>query len=152
MHAFLVLIILETLGARHREAPQKAQTVAAAIVRAADEHGLDPLLVATVARHESHFNPKAVSPDGRDRGLMQLRGGPGTRWAHVSRKQLHDTQTNLTLGAEFLANRIALCGTLPKALGAYNTGKCRVNRYARSVLSEYKQIRARATKHTLTSI
>ena len=41
------------------------------ITEAAERYGLDPLMVASVVRAESNFNPKAKSHAGAE-GLMQL--------------------------------------------------------------------------------
>lgn len=45
----------------------------AAILSAALAHGVPPDILAGVARAESGFTPRAVSPDGHDRGMFQLR-------------------------------------------------------------------------------
>lgn len=45
----------------------------ACILRAAVRHGVPPPILAGIARAESDFTPGAVSPDGHDRGMFQLR-------------------------------------------------------------------------------
>jgi hypothetical protein len=51
-----------------------ARTSYAKTIRAtAHKHQLDPLTIVSIAWHESSFRPGAVSPDGEDYGLMQIR-------------------------------------------------------------------------------
>ena len=62
---------------------------------------IDPALVYAVARQESKFDPKAVSPAGAA-GLMQIM--PGTADAILPNRQasLFDPSTNLDLGQRYL--------------------------------------------------
>lgn len=146
MKIIILLTVLRALGAAHAE---QALIVTNAIISESENASVtvDPLLIAAIAGHESNFNPKAVSSDGQDHGLMQLRQGVST---HLSVRTLHDPTRNVREGIRVLNERILQCGTLPKALAAYNTGVCsptgrvgvRARRYVRAVLRDYEALRA----------
>jgi soluble lytic murein transglycosylase-like protein len=137
MNTLLVLAILHLTGG-HRPQHISIDRVVAIIDSESVQAGVDPLLVATMVFHESGFNPQAVSPVGKDFGLMQLRptGAGGGR----SRAQLFDPKLNIHLGVTYLAEKLRKCGTLPRALGAYSSGSCRVNGYARRTVREYTKL------------
>ncbi|MFN8109652.1 MAG: lytic transglycosylase domain-containing protein [Thermoleophilia bacterium] len=95
------------------------------INRAAQQAGVDPALVAAVARAESSFNVTAGSPAGA-RGLMQLM--PGTaRGLGVT--DILDPAQNLAAGSRYLKQQIDTFGDLRSALAAYNAGPNAVRRY-----------------------
>jgi len=104
----------------------------AEIRRAAREAGLEPWLVAGLARQESAFVALARSPRGAV-GLLQLI--PGTAGRHATalglgrRPDLKDPEVNLRLGARELAHLIDRFGALEPALAAYNGGEARVARW-----------------------
>jgi hypothetical protein len=89
----------------------------------ANLHGVDPSLVRAVMRHESGFDPQAVSPKGAQ-GLMQLM--PGTADL-MGVSNPFDPEQNIAGGVGYLRrcldrfnNDVAL------ALAAYNAGPERV--------------------------
>ena len=95
---------------------------------AARRHGLNPELVAAVARAESAFRADAVSVKGA-RGLMQLM--PATaEWLGVELQHVHDPALNLDAGARYL-RRLAdkFEDDLSLVLAAYNAGEGTVARY-----------------------
>jgi soluble lytic murein transglycosylase-like protein len=104
----------------------------------ATKHDLDPVLVHTVIKHESKGDPSAVSADGMDIGLMQLRlTGAGKGY---TKRQLLNPVINIQRGTAYLAAMITHCGSLIRGLGAYNRGPghCVKNDYAKAVWREYR--------------
>jgi len=102
------------------------------ILRAARETGVDPWLIAAVARQESTFNAHARSP-ANARGVLQLL--PSTARLHArklglgSRPDLEDPAINIRLGAQELAWLIGRFGATEPALAAYNAGDRRARRW-----------------------
>lgn len=89
-----------------------------AIVSAANKYGVDPALVAAVAKQESGFNQEASSGAGA-RGIMQLM--PET--AKGLGVNPDDMVQNIEGGAKYLAEMLkAFGGNVEMALAAYNAG------------------------------
>lgn len=89
-------------------------------------YGVDPSLVRAVMRHESGFNPGAVSPKGAQ-GLMQLM--PGTA-ALMGVNNPFDPEQNIAGGVGYL--RFCLDRfqhNVPLAVAAYNAGPEAVAKY-----------------------
>jgi soluble lytic murein transglycosylase-like protein len=120
------------------------------IQRAAHESGVDPALVAAVARAESGFNPAAVSPAGAQ-GLMQLM--PGTaRGLGVT--DPFDAAQSASGGAKYLRAQLDRFRDPELALAAYNAGPNAVTRaggippyaatqaYVHKVMGYYRAYRA----------
>ena len=106
-------------SALRKEINQAAQT-------AAHKYGLPAGLVTSVIRHESNFNPRAVSSAGA-RGLMQLM--PATA-RELGVDDAFDIQQNIDGGARYLKQMLAqFDGDVRKALAAYNAGPGTVRRY-----------------------
>lgn len=99
---------------------------------AADETGLDPWLLAGLARQESAFTANARSPAGAV-GVMQLlpstARGHGRALGLGSRPELTDPAINITIGARELARLIRIFGALEPSLAAYNAGETRARRW-----------------------
>ena len=111
--------------------------LSAAIAEAAQAHGVDPRLVAAVARRESAFNVNAVSPVGAS-GLMQLM--PATaRFLGVT--DVFDARQNLFGGTRYLRTLLdTFDGDLDLALAAYNAGPGAVAKY--NGVPPYRETRA----------
>jgi soluble lytic murein transglycosylase-like protein len=90
---------------------------ARAFVTAAKETGLDPALLAAVAKAESEFRPHAVSRAGA-RGLMQLMPETARRYG----ADPHDPAQAARAAARYLKDLIAEHGSVEAALRAYNGG------------------------------
>lgn len=112
-------------------------------------YNLDPKLLHAIAKVESNYNPRAVSPKGA-LGVMQLI--PSTaRLVGVS--DPFDPRENIHGGARYLKYLLDKFGDLTLALAAYNAGPKAVEayggippyaetqRYVRSVLSLYQRLK-----------
>lgn len=97
----------------------------ALIYKHARANNLDPLLVELIIRHESNFNPQAVSPVGAQ-GLMQLM--PGTA-AGLGVRDPFDPDQNVAGGAKYIADQLRRFKDLRCALAAYNAGPGAVMQY-----------------------
>jgi len=99
---------------------------ASAIQDAARTHGVDPRLVAAIARRESAWNAKAVSHVGAC-GIMQLM--PETaRYLGVT--NVFDPRENIFGGARYLCTLLdTFNGDLDLTLAAYNAGPGAVAKY-----------------------
>ena len=105
------------------------------IVREISEHYmLDPLLLLSVMREESRFDPRARSVAGA-LGLMQIM--PHTARNLTRRLNLdisddtaiYDVKTNITIGGYYLNSLLKEFGSLPVALAAYNAGHDKVREW-----------------------
>jgi hypothetical protein len=91
---------------------------------AAAKHGLPASVLQAVAKHESAFNPRAVSPAGAQ-GLMQLM--PST--AKGLGVNPFDPAQAVDGAARILSGNLQRFGSLDKALAAYNAGPGAVQKY-----------------------
>jgi cell wall-associated NlpC family hydrolase len=91
----------------------------------AAKYGLDPNLLVAVARQESGFNAKAVSPAGAQ-GIMQLM--PGTA-AGLGVSNSFDPSQAIDGAAKLLKSLIGEFGRTDLALAGYNAGPGAVHRY-----------------------
>lgn len=130
--------VLETTRA---SLPEKwrphAKRIARALVNEASRHGMDPLLLVALIKHESRFNPEARGHHG-EIGLMQIK--PSTaRWvlsrkgrtAAPSEKRLQelllDPATNIRYGTSYIAHlRKSFKGRRHLYISAYNMGPANV--------------------------
>lgn len=98
--------------------------------RSARSQNMDPFLLAALARQESEFDPKAVSPSNA-RGLTQVLPGTGRELSRklqlkFSTARLFQPSVNLQLGAYYLRT-IAdnFSGLWEATLAGYNAGPTR---------------------------
>lgn len=88
-------------------------------------HGIDPLLVHSVIRVESNYNPVAVSRKGAE-GLMQLIPATARRFGVSNSFDVHE---NIEAGVKYLKYLLDLFGEDRLAIAAYNAGESAVLRY-----------------------
>jgi soluble lytic murein transglycosylase len=91
---------------------------------------LDPIVILSLIRQESVFNPRARSPVGA-RGLMQLMPTTARNMRRSIRdKHLVNPEINIELGTKYF-NRLykRYDGNLVYVLSAYNAGESRVERW-----------------------
>lgn len=99
-----------------------------------ERHQIDYELLKALIATESGFDPKAVSPRGAV-GLMQLTPVTAQRFGLSAEpkgnlaQRLADPQTNIAVGAEYLAYLMRMYkGDVELALAAYNSGEGSVQR------------------------
>lgn len=95
---------------------------------------IDPLIVISLMRQESAFDPRATSRVGA-RGLMQLMPATAKRLnKKVKIKKLDDPETNITLGTKYLKFLVdRFDGNLIFTLASYNAGEHRVDRWRKEI-------------------
>ena len=115
----------------------------------ARSHDIDPLIIDILTRHESAFNPTAVSRVGA-RGLMQLMPDTATSLGVTN---IEDPDQNIAAGTRYLVEQVRRYGDLQLALAAYNAGPTCVDscggippyaetqNYVWSITSEYLRLR-----------
>lgn len=115
---------------------------------AAEKHGVDQHLIASVIAAESDFDPRAVSRK-QARGLMQLMPATAARFEVAD---VFDPEQNIDAGVRYLKELLERYRqNLALALAAYNAGPERVERhrgvppiaetqaYVRRVTSDYQE-------------
>ncbi|KWE62904.1 lytic transglycosylase [Burkholderia ubonensis] len=119
--------------------------------KAGERHGIDPLLLAAIAKVESAMNPRAMNHNSNgtyDIGLMQINSShlPRLIKVGVTHKRLIDGPcTSIDTGASILAGFIERHGYTWNAVGAYNAGSSPKREparkaYATKVWREYRQL------------
>lgn len=105
------------------------------IEKYAAEQNIDPLLMTAIMKRESNFDPRARSKKGA-RGLMQIMPETGTWIASqmgiesFHPDKLYDVETNIRLGAWYIANLLReFNGELLPTLAAYNGGQGNVRKW-----------------------
>ena len=96
---------------------------------------LDPLVVLSLIRQESAFNPRASSRAGA-LGLMQILPSTARQYRRrLSSRKLYNPKINLKIGIKYLEKLIRdNKGNLIFALSAYNAGEGNLAQWKRSVL------------------
>jgi soluble lytic murein transglycosylase len=97
--------------------------------------GMDPLVLHSIIRQESQFQPNALSPAGAV-GLMQLMPRTAAETARKEkikkpkRKDLLKPKLNVTLGAAYLSRLVRdYGGDYMRAVAAYNAGEAAVAKW-----------------------
>jgi soluble lytic murein transglycosylase-like protein len=120
------------------------KTVQGWIEKAAKTVGVNPNLLAAIAKQESGFNQNEYSSDGAI-GLFQLM--PST--AHSLGVNPHDPFENTLGGAKYIKDKLNKYNDVKLALAAYNAGPGRVDQTIRHVGStDWKLIESHLPKQT----
>jgi soluble lytic murein transglycosylase-like protein len=137
----------------------RVMSLAPALLDAARDNQLDPLLLHAIAHVESRHNPRAVSKAGA-RGVMQVMPATGQRFGVANpEQQLLDASTNLRASAAYLHTlRVRYGDDLRLMLAAYNAGEGAVDKaggtvppypetqaYVRDVMAVYRRLSATFT-------
>lgn len=105
---------------------EQQRQLAELVKRLAPEYGIEPRLALAIARTESNFNPRAISPKNAQ-GLMQLIPDTAQRF---NVKKPFDPEQNIRGGLAYLRWLLAYFrGNVTLAVAAYNAGEGAVNRY-----------------------
>lgn len=96
--------------------------------------GIDPIVILSLMRQESAFNPRAMSPVGA-RGLMQLMPATARRFSRrVRTSALLRPETNIKIATQYLRKLLEMYdGNLVYTLAAYNAGEGRVKRWKKEI-------------------
>lgn len=160
--ALIIITCSITVYARSFDIPQirlASKPYNAIIREATNQWKLSPALIQALLWKESRFNPKAVNKKTGARGIAQfVRSGA----AAVGRLQKARGLTNIfnynkafdpvqaiPASCELINYLIHRCKSLPEAIGAYNTGYCTVNTFARSVIKLKKMLENTPTQSML---
>jgi soluble lytic murein transglycosylase len=146
---------------RQSRLPERQQRrLALVLMREAERHKLDPLLLVALIRTESGFDAYAKSSVGA-LGLMQVMPDTGKYLATQAgfelgrTSNLYDIETNVELGTAYLAELLRRFGSLESALVAYNAGPSGARRilaqpevrrrfvagYPRKVAEEFRRLK-----------
>jgi len=135
-------VLIEYVSRRFLVAASVTGRMVAAAHRAADEVGLDPLLVLAVIAVESRFNPIAESGMGA-KGLMQIipRYHLDKLRAAGGEDAVFDPEANIQVGSRILQEYVYRYGTLEAGLQQYNGAARDANAYyARRVMAERERL------------
>jgi len=100
------------------------------------DDSIDPIIILSLIRQESAFNPKAISRVGA-RGLMQIMPSTAkTIKKRVTRSQLKNPQLNLKIGIKYFKKLLSKYkGNLIYTLAAYNAGESRIATWKKKIFS-----------------
>lgn len=133
----------------------RARILAASIQLAARHHGVDAVLLASIAAHESNFDRARVGKLG-ERGRFQILPATARHLGYLgSDEALAQDPINAGFAAEWLAHVKAVCarhGHTSEAayLSKYRGDRCRPSAYSRAIVAAAESARA-ATEITTTA-
>ena len=116
------VVVSPAQAATHKSAAKNFSEI---VDRAAKAHDVDPLLVDSVIKVESDYNPYAVSLKGAE-GLMQLTPSTARR---LGVSNSFDPQQNIEAGVKYLKYLQSVYKDDRLALAAYNAGPAAVEKY-----------------------
>jgi soluble lytic murein transglycosylase-like protein len=98
--------------------------------QAASRYGINHRLFHALIKHESAWDPYAISRTGA-RGLTQIMPNTGRAYCGLTGDVLFDPQLNLNCGASYFSRLLRRFKNVKLALAAYNSGETRVARLGR---------------------
>jgi len=121
------------------------------IVKASEQKGLDPMLLATLIFWESGGDPLAFSIDGAV-GLMQVmpRDGPAASFLCINgpcfadrptMEELIDPEINIESGSKILSDLLVITGSIREALFSYGPEGVGYEGYADKILELFETIK-----------
>lgn len=131
-------VLVDYLTRRFSIAAAPTAVVVGTAFRAAEDSGLDPLLVLAVISIESRFNPIAESVMGA-KGLMQIipKYHRARLLQHGGEDAVLDPESNILVGTKILQEYVYRTGTLEAGLQTYNgAARDESAQYAQRVLAE----------------
>lgn len=140
-------LLVEYIETSSKVKPRYAKKLADYYYKAGEEFSVDPLLLAVVGRHESRYDPNAVSYKGAI-GIMQIMPFWVDELTFVEyTSDLYDPETNIRAGAFILSHYINKCGGLENGLRCYYGGestlespRAKVVKYAERLLETYSNM------------
>jgi len=107
-------------------APINKEEIKKQIVEIADQLELDPVLALSMAKVESGYNPRLVSPRGAV-GVLQVMPRTASYYFGVAREELFHPETNIRTGLTWLQVLLKQFNEdIDLSLAAYNAGVSRV--------------------------
>lgn len=108
------------------------------IEKYSNEYNVDPLLIFSIIKAESNFNPEAQSSSGA-KGLMQLMEATATEIANeideplLEDNNLFEPEKNIMIGVKYYSDLLKIYdGNMLLALTAYNAGIGNVNEWIKT--------------------
>ncbi|KRQ88128.1 Soluble lytic murein transglycosylase precursor [Caloramator mitchellensis] len=105
------------------------------VIKYASRYDMDPLLIFSIIKAESNFNPNAISSKGA-MGLMQITPQTGEYISYLlktskfSNEELLNPETNIKFGIYYLSKlNKDFGGNLDTTLAAYNAGEGNVRKW-----------------------
>lgn len=120
---------------------QQTQGLKTLADKVAKENNINPVLFRALIKHESNWNPFAVSKAGAA-GLSQVMPF-NYRRCGVDKEKLFNPETNLQCGARILSEELSIHRNPEHALMAYNGGAKCINKckesinYAKNIIAEF---------------
>jgi len=134
--------LVDYLARRFSIAAAPTALVVGTAFRAAEQSGLDPLLVLAVISIESRFNPIAESVMGA-KGLMQIipKYHRARLLEHGGEDAVLDPESNILVGTKILQEYVYRTGTVEAALQTYNGAlRDETAQYAQRVFAERERL------------
>jgi soluble lytic murein transglycosylase len=134
----------------------RLKTIANSVYEESQKYAIDYRLILAVMKVESNFKNEAISRKGA-RGLLQIKPSLAKYIAKDTGMpveqviSLHEPETNIKIGVNYLSKLLDMFEDLASALHAYNAGPSKVKKagvtnitpptyFTKQVMNEYQQI------------